>query len=275
MLILKRRYSFCRVADDLVDNAKTPEEAEHWITKLMQYLDVEYGSHPLKPVSRHQFITSVFPPYAHTALLLLPTSYLLPSPLYDLLRGFETDLNFCSTLSPFPITNESTMQIYASRVAGTVAEACLQLVYHHTPSDTSKSQRQRVILAGGQMGIALQYVNIARDIAVDAKIRRVYLPSTWLEELKVTPEDIIKQPNSSEAEALRQRLLDKAFDIYHEAKGSIEQLPLQDRASMRVAVESYMEIGRVLRVPGYKTKVGRATVPKLRRLRVAWQALCT
>ena len=275
MLIFPRRYSFCRVADDLVDDAETPEEAKRWISKIKQYLGMVYGPDSSKTGSRRKFITSEFPQYAHTALLLLPTTRLSSLPLFDLLRGFETDLNFCSTLSPFPITDEPTMQVYASRVAGTVAEACLQLLYYHTPSAASKSQRQRVILAGAQMGIALQYVNIARDIAVDAKIRRVYLPTTWLKEMKLAPENIIQQPDRPEVEVLRQRLLNKAFDIYDEAKSSIEELPLQDRPSMRVCVESYMEIGRVLRAPGYQMKFGRATVPWLRRLRVAWQALCT
>jgi 15-cis-phytoene synthase/lycopene beta-cyclase len=42
---------------------------------------------------------------------------------------------------------------------------------------------------------------------------------------------------------------------------------------MRVAVESYMEIGRILMENKYKVRAGGATVPKLRRLKVAWQAL--
>lgn len=33
---------------------------------------------------------------------------------------------------------------------------------------------------GHDMGIALQYTNIARDLAVDGKIGRVYLPPGWL-----------------------------------------------------------------------------------------------
>ena len=119
----------------------------------------------------------------------------------------------------------------------------------------------------------MQYVNIARDISVDASNGRVYLPTTWLKEEGLTPEDIIKDPTSSKAETLRQRLLNSAFEIYDEAKGAIEQLPKEARGPMRVAVESYVEIGRVLRQPGYKVKAGRATVPKMRRLMVAWIAL--
>ena len=137
----------------------------------------------------------------------------------------------------------------------------------------AKKQRKHIVQAGGRMGIALQYVNIARDISVDASNGRVYLPTTWLKEKGLTPEDIIKDPTGSQAETLRQRLLNSAFEIYDEAKGAIEQLPEEARGPMRVAVESYVEIGRVLRQPGYKLKAGRATVPKLKRLMVAWNAL--
>ena len=158
-------------------------------------------------------------------------------------------------------------------MAGTVAESCLELVFHHTNELTAEKQRKQIVQAGGRMGIALQYVNIARDISVDASNGRVYLPTTWLKEEGLTPEDIIKDPTSSKAETLRQRLLNNAFQIYDEAKGAIEQLPTEARGPMRVAVESYVEIGRVLRQPGYKVKAGRATVPKLRRLVVAWKAL--
>ena len=123
------------------------------------------------------------------------------------------------------------------------------------------------------MGVALQYVNIARDITVDVLNSRVYLPTTWLESENISSEDILEDPSSPVVEALRQRLLDSAFAIYTEAKGAIEQLPMEARGPMRVAVESYVEIGRVLRKPGYKVNAGRATVPKLRRLQVAWKAL--
>lgn len=264
-------YSFCRVADDLVDEAGSIEEAKHWIAKLNEYLDITYEKSYVK-IERRKNLISTFPPPTQAALRLLPTSYLSPTPLYDLLKGFETDLHFSSS-KPFPIKDEHTLQNYGAQVAGTVAESCLELVFHHTKTITPESQRSWIVQAGARMGIALQYVNIARDISVDASNRRVYLPTTWLKEEGLTPEDIIKNPTSSNAENLRQRLLNSAFEIYHEAKEAIEQLPAEARGPIRVAVESYVEIGRVLRQPGYKVKAGRATVPKMRRLRVAWSAL--
>jgi 15-cis-phytoene synthase/lycopene beta-cyclase len=175
----------------------------------------------------------------------------------------------------FPIRDEPDLELYASRVAGTVAELCLELVFQHSSSKDKISQKdwQNMISAGGRMGIALQYVNIARDVTTDAAIGRVYLPTSWLEEEELSPQDVVKKPTGVGIERLRTRLLGKAFILYEEARGAMTHLPSEARAPMRVAVESYMEIGRVLSEKDYKTKAGRATVPKLRRIRVAWKAL--
>lgn len=263
-------YSFCRVADDLVDDASSSNEARDWITKLVRYLDLSYSE---KAASVPDYILKTFPPFARSALLLLPISYLTQKPLYDLLKGFETDLNFQSSKNPFPIRDEETLMTYGSRVAGTVAELCIELVYHHTALSTPSDQIQATTYAGGKMGIALQYINIARDISVDAANARVYIPTSWLKYHSSGPEQVLDDCTSPLVEIMRQRLLDRAMLIYDESKRAIDHLPIEARGPMRVAVESYVEIGRVLRKPGYRVKAGRATVPKLRRIRVAWKAL--
>jgi len=196
-----------------------------------------------------------------------------------MLQGFQMDLTF-SKLSltksdfPWPIVIEKDLETYAARVAGTVARLCLELVFYHLGySSVSPEERESILRAGERMGIALQYVNIARDIAIDTKMYRVYLPRTWLEDEGLTAVDVIKTPDRPEVRRLRTRLLDRAFETYEEVRGSIEKLPAEARGPMRVAVESYMEIGRVLRREDYVVSAGRATVPKLRRIKVAWGAL--
>ena len=74
-------YSFCRVADDLVDNAASPLEARKWIKRLRTFLDLSYKAKD--PMAHDQNIGSVvrhvvteFPRSTHTALLQLPTSRL-------------------------------------------------------------------------------------------------------------------------------------------------------------------------------------------------------
>jgi len=172
-----------------------------------------------------------------------------------------------------PIRTTEDLLLYSERVAGTVAQMCIQLIFHLYPSKLSPEEQSRVLAAGNSMGVALQYVNIARDISVDAKIGRVYLPVNWLSEVDFTCEDVLKDPNSPRIDVLRARLLDNAFSRYEEAKVAIAQLPVEARGPIRVAVESYMEIGRTLKQDGYVVKAGRATVPKWRRVLVAWKTL--
>jgi 15-cis-phytoene synthase/lycopene beta-cyclase len=262
-------YSFCRVADDLVDDASSSEEASEWIGKLHKFLHIAYdGKRPESAMT--SYVLATFPRDTQSALLQLPYPKLSQEPLQDLLRGFEMDLAF--NTEP-PIKDDADLETYAQRVAGTVAQMCNELIFHIYHSSNSADEKRRIILAGNRMGIALQYVNIARDVAVDAKLGRVYLPLTWLREAQLTYEDVLKDPQGPRIEALRTKLLDKAFALYEEARGAIEELPVEARGPLRVAVESYMEIGRVLRQKGYVVKAGRATVPTSRRLRVAWRAL--
>jgi len=217
-----------------------------------------------------------FPPGTREALLHLPSDHISSIPLEEMLMGFKMDLAFSDYQIEdiaWPFGTERDLENYAFRVAGTVAELCLELVFHHTRSSISPDERDRIIYAGTRMGIALQYVNIARDIAVDAKMNRVYLPELTLLQDDLTADDVIKNPDRPEVRRIRSRLLDKAFKEYEEVRGVLEQLPREVRGPMRVAIESYMEIGRVIREENHPIKADRATVPTLRRIKVALKAL--
>lgn len=267
-------YSFCRVADDLVDDTESVEEARMWIDKMKEYLDMNYSAE-VERESIRNFVEKNFPVQARSALLMLPASILSKQPLYDLLKGFEMDLEFAAAAEngSFPIETETDLDLYGARVAGTVAELCLDLVFADCPHQTSLEDRHRALRAGAAMGIALQYVNISRDISLDAEMNRVYIPSQWLLDEGLTPEEVIKNPYGSRIDSLRKRLLERAFKMYEDSKVAIDKLPFQAKGPMRVAVESYMEIGRVLGEGKFSSKRGRATVPLLRRIMVAWRAL--
>ncbi|KAF5004210.1 hypothetical protein FDECE_9292 [Fusarium decemcellulare] len=269
---LVRLYAFCRAADDLVDEAASVDEAKMWINKLKLYLHIAFGGlvdkRPTSELLEH--VKLEFPSWAQLALLQLPTDYIPKQPLEDLLRGFETDVRFSTE---YPISSTEDLDLYASQVAGTVAELCNRLILFHTPHSTTTEAHNRLIDAGVEMGIALQYVNIARDIATDAGIGRVYIPNAWLNEKSMKPEEVVQNPSGPAIEEFRQRLLERAFAKYEIARAAINELPSEARGPIRVAVESYMEIGRVLREGNHKIRQGRATVPLWRRIQVAWSAL--
>ncbi|KAI1140717.1 Squalene/phytoene synthase-domain-containing protein [Hypoxylon sp. FL0543] len=272
-------YSFCRVADDLIDDSRTETEALAWIKKLTKYLDLVYGSEDQSPSSNQtidNFIQGDFPEETRSALKLLPYKLLPRKPFYDLLEGFKMDLSFNQADPMFPIKDGMDLELYAHRVASTVGELCLWLVFHHCEAKLPHDKEAILVVAAQTMGHALQYVNIARDILVDAEMGRVYLPTNWLKEENLTPKDIIKDPRQPKVEKLRQKLLRHAFTEYERSRATMTLLPAEVRGPLIVAVESYMEIGRVLRektgVPS-KTRRGRATVPRSRRVWVAWKNL--
>ncbi|CAG5177858.1 uncharacterized protein ALTATR162_LOCUS8413 [Alternaria atra] len=262
-------YSFCRVADDLVDNASSADEAKDWILKLRKFLDNAYSDSASKPAVEAQ-VRKDFPVDTQSALLQLPAAKLSHQPLEDLLRGFEMDLAFDK--EPMIKTTED-LRVYSERVAGTVAQMCIELIFNWYPSALPAAEQRTIVAAGNTMGVALQYVNIARDIEVDAQIGRVYLPLKWLSEVGLSYDEVLKKPDHAQIESLRKRLLKDAFSLYEKAKDAIERLPVEARGPIRVAVESYMEIGRVLGQDKFKVKAGRATVPKSRRIMVAWKTL--
>lgn len=223
------------------------------------------------------FVSSNLPREVQFALLQLPVTRLSKQPLLDLLKGFEMDLKFSesefSRSVRWPIKSTDDLLQYGRYVAGTVAELCLDLVYFHHGASISPSRRDTLKRAGVSMGKALQTVNISRDIQVDAQMGRVYIPEDLLSRNGLSAEDIIQQTNDRRVLACRSTLLDQAFELYERARPAIEDLPVEARGPMRVAVESYMEIGRVLLKEHYQVKPGRATVSKSRRIRVAWRAL--
>jgi len=192
-------YSFCRIADDLIDNAENPKEAKKWIDRLREYLDLSYsGGHknpdgtviPAKDPNQGMatlYAVRNFPSDAVLTLIFLPSQRLDKEPLYELLNGFEMDLAFNSASPTGKIKTENDLDLYGARVAGTVALLCIQLVLFHYPG-TSEPVARRLLAAGHDMGIALQYINIARDLCNDAKNGRVYVPSGWLKKEKLTPE---------------------------------------------------------------------------------------
>lgn len=290
-------YAFCRVGDDLVDNASSEAESERWISHLAHFLETTYS--PEYSAKQTGKSLAPFSPVNRAILSLLPSGCLPPEPLFSLLEGFRSDVEFLrlkekapdGQMARFPIKTTSDLELYASRVASTVAALCLHLVYHHDPSQGNFSNsasfvklRDRSLNAGAKMGLALQYTNIARDVSVDAEDGRCYLPTDWLRERGLTPEQVIETRGSAAGVVeTRRRLLDDAFAIYKENRGAIEDLPRYARAGIRVAVESYMEIGRVLveKMDAGQPLEGmsgsgrqnRASVPKSRRLLVGWGAL--
>jgi 15-cis-phytoene synthase len=218
-------YGFCRMADDLVDTATTPREA---VAELAARLDNIYNGQPSDYSTDRAFADVVH-------------RFAIPREIPEaLIEGFAWDAEgrHYETLSD--------VAAYAVRVAGTVGVMMSLIMGERRPN---------VLARAIDLGVAMQFSNIARDIEDDAAMNRVYLPADWL--------------GVSGANAANM-LVDEAERLYDQAASGIAHLPRSCRASINAARLLYREIGLEAKRTTY---LGRAVVPLNRKLSLVSKAI--
>ena len=230
-------YAFCRVADDLVDEAPAGEAP---LAVLNHRLDMIYAGTPQDHVEDH-------------ALHLVVQQYQLPRHLLDaLIEGFAWD-------SAGRIYNSiEEVHDYAARVAGSVGAMMCWIM---------GLQNIETLERACEMGVAMQLTNIARDVGADAALGRCYLPRGWLIEAGVQPEEWLANPESSPGiQIVVARLLTEADRLYKQSQHGIAALPPDCRAAILAASMIYREIGVQLRREGLDSVHHRTVVSTTRKL---------
>jgi phytoene synthase len=156
-------FDFCRAVDDAVDLEPDPERAEaalaHWREEVGRVFD---GGAPATPQGRH--------------LQPFVASQHLPRAQFDaLIDGVAMDSR------PRTYQSFQDLEPYCHRVASAVGLICAEIFEYREP---------RVLEYARDLGVALQLTNILRDVAVDYRIGRKYLPLDDLERFGCTWDDI-------------------------------------------------------------------------------------
>jgi 15-cis-phytoene synthase len=204
-------YGFCRMADDLVDQANEPRRAVH---ELAARLNRIYAGKPDDAPTDRAFADVVH-------------RFGIPREVPEaLIEGFVWDAEgrHYKTISD--------VKAYAVRVAGTVG-VMMSLIMNVREEDA--------LARAIDLGVAMQFSNIARDIVEDAANGRVYLPDEWLAEAGLTRDEVLQNPAG--AAAIATRLVTEAEILYEQATSGIAQLPASCRASINAARLLYREIG--------------------------------
>lgn len=237
-------YAFCRLADDAIDLGDDPVRAMH---DLQARLGAVYAGRP-QPIEGDRALAAVVHRFA------------IPRALLDaLLEGFLWDAQGrrYDTLGD--------LEAYAARVAGTVG-AMMALVMDTRSADA--------LARAGDLGVAMQLTNIARDVGEDARNGRLYLPRQWLAEAGVDADAFIAAPAFTPAlAAVVQRLLCAADALYERAEAGIAALPRDCRPAIRAARLVYAEIGREVERHGLDAVSRRAVVPPRRKLALIARAM--
>ncbi len=156
-------WDFCRAVDDAVDEASDQQTAAIAIVKWRDEVGRVFGAaepvtpqgRPLKPVAAAFSLSR--------------------QPFDDLVDGVEMDL-YHTRYQTF-----DELAGYCRRVASTVGLMCVEIFGARDPRSRDYAFN---------LGLALQLTNIIRDVAVDLKNGRVYLPQEDLAKFGVTEADL-------------------------------------------------------------------------------------
>lgn len=237
-------YSFCRLADDAVDDGADKAGA---VLGLRDRLDLVYRGTPKNSFADRAFAGVV---EAHDMPRALPEA---------LLEGFAWDAvgRRYDTLSG--------VLDYSARVAAAVGAMMCVLM----------GVRDRDALARAcDLGLAMQLTNIARDVGEDARMGRIYLPAEWLAEEGIDPAALVASPQFSPAVGrVTRRLLRQADRLYIRAEAGVGQLPLSCRPGIFAARLIYDGIGHQVARAGFDSVTTRARTGRAQKLGWLVQAL--
>lgn len=183
-------YAFCRAADDAVDELPDISLRRAALELVRSALERVYRGNPQTPME--------------VALTDTVGRYRLTKQYFDdLLLGMESDLDTVS------LSTLEELDEYCYRAAGTVGLLCLEVF----GVMGWKAKRY-----GMALGRALQLTNIIRDIRIDARNGRVYIPQELLDAHGVTPEDLARGNRGRKVEGLIRALISLARAAYDEAE---------------------------------------------------------
>jgi phytoene synthase len=197
-------YAFARRGDDIVDSDLEPERAAEEMARYREALDDCYAGRAATSELR--------------ALAQSVARFQIPrQPFEDLILGLEMDLS---------VTRYDTFEdlaLYCYRVASTIGLIAIEIFGYRNPRTRDYAVN---------LGMALQLVNILRDLESDARRGRLYLPREDLERFGVRPGELLAGSYNDPVIELMQFECDRARHYFDLAR---QMLPPEDRRSMVAA----------------------------------------
>lgn len=229
-------YAFCRLADDTVDEADSPQLARAGALALREELRGKRMARPLVATFRRMALRRRIPIEA----------------AHHLLDGMESDLD------EVRIADDAALLRYCYNAAGTVGLMMCGVLGARTTSAWPYAI---------DLGIGMQLSNIARDVTEDARKGRVYLPLTRLEAHGVDPEALVRGDADPVAVSrVVAEILALAEGYYHSADAGVAQLPWRGRLTVLAAGRLYRAIGRLVLRRGVDALRSRSIVGAVEKI---------
>ena len=211
-------YNFCRTLDDIVDDDNNLEVKKEIFSKFKR--DFENKN------LNNQIIKDMWS--------VIDNENISKQIIIDLFDGVETDLK-----EKVVINSKKDLLVYSYRVAGTVGLMMSKIL---------KVKNKEALKGAIDLGIAMQFTNIARDVCEDKTRNRQYIDHDFLAIQKIISESQI---------------------FYENSFNSISNIPIRSRFSVIVARRIYRKIGDYIlkqkNIDNYN-KAGKIYVPMIEKI---------
>jgi phytoene synthase len=231
-------YAFARRVDDIADGNLPVEEKQARLRALRDELDSGSDDPML------------------VALADARSRYSIPDrPLHDLVAGGLQDTE------QDRYADFAALQAYCRLVAGAVGVACVA-VYGSDDSERAET-----------LGVALQLINIIRDVREDWELGRVYLPQEELAAYGVSEGDIAEGRAGPEWRALMAFQASRARVYLEEGLGLLETLDSRSAACVSTFAGLYRATLDRIEARGFDVFDGSLRLSPLTKLRIVGAGL--
>ncbi len=240
-------YAFCRTVDDLADlgqergadPAALGAELRGWRREVARCY--EPAGAPEHPIGQR--------------LAAAVRAYGIPrEALEAILDGVEMDLEGTR------YERIEDLYAYCYRVASAVGLAAIEIFGY-----TDSRARDYAV----NLGLALQFTNVLRDVGSDARAGRVYLPRADLHAFGVTEEDLRAGRYSPAFVGLMERQAGRAHHFYRRAWAAFPAADARSLVAAEVMGRIYFALLREIETRRFRVFGARITVPTRRKAAIA------
>lgn len=235
-------YAFCREVDDIVDNCHDKVVAKTKLEWWHKEIERVFQGKPLHPIGR--------------SLAEAIKEFKLKEHLFlEILQGIAMDLQYHG------YEKFDDLKVYCHCVASCVGLLSAE-IFGYENSQTLEYARN--------LGMAMQLVNIIRDVGEDTSLGRVYIPEDELRQFNLSPNDILKKQYSENFVRLMQFQANRAKDYYQKAMNALPDVDRKTQISGIIMAEIYFALLKEIEKTKFKVLNQRIGLTPLRKFWIAW-----
>lgn len=236
-------YAFCREVDDIVDDYTDKAIAEQKLIFWHAEIDRVYAGNAQHLVGK--------------ALMSALKTFALKKHLFqEILQGMQMDLSYQG------YQTFEDLRLYCHCVASTVGLLAAE-IFQYLDNQTLEYAKH--------LGLALQLVNIIRDVGEDARRGRIYIPEEELVEFSVSSRDLSAGQYSGEFKALMQYQAKRAREYYEKAQSLLPECDQYAQKSGLIMAKIYFSLLTEMERADFSVLHQRIALTPIRKLWIAWR----